>query len=111
MSSALILVIRNLIVDLVARNYAAIVADGRGGRLTESEIGSAIAQYGRTLTVPPEKALLSVDEYPQENAPGQSWIDVPLWTEEEGRSDLTLSVIATKRGETYELRIQDLHVL
>jgi hypothetical protein len=111
MSAALIFAIRSLIVDLVARNYAAIVADGRGGRLTESEIGSAIAEYGRTLTVPPESAFPSVDEYPQHDAPGQSWIDVPLWTKEEGRSDLTLSVIATKCGDTYELRIQDLHVL
>lgn len=111
MSAALILAIRNLIVDLVARNYATIVADGRGGRLTESEIASAITQYGRTLTVPPESALQAVDEYPQDNAPGQSWVDVPLWTKEEGRSDLTLSIIATKRGDTYELRIQDLHVL
>lgn len=111
MSAALIAELRRLLVDLVSDNLAALVADGRIGRLTETEIRAAIAEYGRTLVVPPETALHSADEYPQNSAPNQSWIDVPLWTEEEGRSDLTLSLIATKRGGTYELRIQDLHVL
>ncbi|WP_422652961.1 DUF7668 domain-containing protein [Archangium sp.] len=35
----------------------------------------------------------------------------PLWTREEGRSDLTLSVTAIKQGETYTVEVDDLHVL
>jgi hypothetical protein len=52
-----------------------------------------------------------VDVYDQGEHADSLALDVPLWTSEEGRSDLTLSLTATKRGGDYELEIDDLHVL
>ena len=49
--------------------------------------------------------------YEQTSRPDAVTLDVPLWTREEGRSDLTLSVTAIKQGETYTVEVDDLHVL
>jgi hypothetical protein len=75
--------------------------------LSEAEMRSAIAQYGRTLVPLPENAFDLIDAYPQPDG-RHMLLDIPLWTLEEGRSDLLLG---TKRDGTYEVAIQDLHVL
>lgn len=103
--------VRRLIEDLVAGRYAEIAADGRAGRLTEAELRTAVEQYGRTLVPLPAKGDLLVDIYEQTSQPDAVTLDVPLWTREEGRSDLTLSVTAIKQGETYTVKVDDLHVL
>ena len=43
----------------------------------------------------------------------KSWsVNLPLWTEEEGRSDLTLEMRFTEsEADTYSVEIDDLHVL
>jgi hypothetical protein len=103
--------VRRLIEDLAAGRYAEIVADGRAGRLTEVELRTAVEQYGRTLVPLPFDGELLVDTYEQTSQPAAVTLDVPLWTREEGRSDLTLSVTAIKQGETYTVEVDDLHVL
>ncbi len=103
--------VRRLIEDLAAGRYAEIAADGRAGRLTEAELRAAVEQYGRTLVPLPADGEVLVDIYEQTSQPDAVTLDVPLWTREEGRSDLTLSVTATKQGETYTVEVEDLHVL
>lgn len=103
--------VRRLIEDLVAGRYAEIAADGRAGRLTEAELRTAIEQYGRTLVPLPADGEKLVAIYEQASQPDAVTLDVPLWTREEGRSDLTLSVMAIKQGETYTVEVNDLHVL
>lgn len=103
--------VRRLIEDLAAGRYAAIAADGRAGRLTEAELRTAVEQYGRTLVPLPADGEMLVDIYEQTSQPGVVTLDVPLWTREEGRSDLTLSVTVIKQGETYTVEVDDLHVL
>jgi hypothetical protein len=103
--------VRRLIEDLAAGRYAEIAADGRAGRLTEAELRTAIEQYGRTLVPLPVDGEMLVDIHEQTSQPDTVTLDVPLWTREEGRSDLTLSVTAIKQGETYTVEVDDLHVL
>lgn len=103
--------VRRLIEDLAAERYAEIAADGRAGRLTEAELRTAIEQYGRTLVPLPADGERLVELYEQTSQPGAVSLDVPLWTREEGRSDLTLSVTAIKQGETYIVEVDDLHIL
>ena len=103
--------IGRLIADLVAGRYAEIAADGRAGRLSEDEIRTAVHKYGKTLVPLPDEGWELADEYPQVDAPNTTALDVPLWTKEEGRSDLTLSLTTTKEAETYVVHIDDLHVL
>lgn len=103
--------VRRLVEDLAAGRYAELAADGRAGRLTEAELRTAVARYGRTLVPLPADGEALVDVYEQASPPDTVTLDVPLWTREEGRSDLTLSVTAIKQGETYTVEVDDLHVL
>ena len=103
--------VRRLIEDLAAGRYAELAADGRAGRLTEAELRTAVEQYGRTLVPLPAEGERLVDIYEQTSRPDVVTLEVHLWTGEEGRSDLTLSVTAIKQGETYTVEVDDLHVL
>lgn len=104
--------VRRLIEDLAAGRYGEIAADGRAGRLTEAELRTAVAQYGRTLVPLPADGELLVAIYELTSQPDAVALDVPLWTREEGRSDLTLLVTAIKQGDnTYTVEVDDLHVL
>ena len=103
--------VRQLVKDLVNGHYTEIEADGRIGRLTKDELRRAVAEYGRRLTQLPEGAIEAVDVYPTDGVLNQASVDVPLWTEEEGQSDLTLSVIIREEMDRVTVTISDLHVL
>ncbi len=110
-SSAAVNAIRQLVEDLVAGDYAAIAADGRIGRLTNDELRRAIVQYGKTLVSLPVGGVDAADVYPSDNDPRESAVDLPLWTAEEGRSDLTLSLTVVEGEDGPRVSIDDLHVL
>lgn len=57
----------------------------------------------------PDEAIALIAVYPCD--PDGCALDVTLWTVEEGASDLTLSLSATKVGDGFRLEIEDLHVL
>lgn len=102
--------VEHLVRDLAAGSFDAIGADGRAGRLTAAELRGAVEQYGRTLVPLPTEAWELVELYPAAAGDGVA-LDVPLWTAEEGRSDLTLSLSAVRDGAEFRLSIDDLHVL
>jgi hypothetical protein len=86
----------------------------KGVRLSSEEMKSAIASYGRRLVFPPSGHFQprSIVEVEGEGGPPRWSVYVDLWTAEEGRSDLTLEVtLADTRGDTYEIEIDDIHVL
>lgn len=103
--------IQKLVQDLVEKRYATIAMDGRGGRLSEGELRTAVEEYGRRLVTLPGDAWDLIDIFPHTKEASVFSIDVPLWTAEEGRSDLTLSITATLHGEGCNVVIDDLHVL
>lgn len=103
--------VEKLVTDLVAGAYEQLVVDGRAGRLSAAELESAVRDYGRTLVALPPGAWAFVEEYPQVADVDAVALDVPLWTEEEGRSDLTLSVSARRLGTGFAVAVDDLHVL
>jgi hypothetical protein len=103
--------IRRLVEDLSSGNYGAVEADGRIGRLTLDELRRAVSEYGRTLTPLPGEALELANSYSVEGMEGRTAVDVPLWTVEEGRSDLTLSVTLDEGKDGTTVSIDDLHVL
>jgi hypothetical protein len=110
LAPALVHALRTLVLDLASGRFSQLEAGGRLGRLTAVELRAEIERYGRTLAPLPEGSF-DVDVYPVDGARSASWLDLPLWTEEEGRSDLTLSLVATKDGETYRVEMCDIHVL
>jgi hypothetical protein len=111
LSRASLTAVRELVDDLVAGRFGSIEADGRIGRLTQSEIRRALDEYGRTLVPLPNEAIAAMEILPSNLAPRTFAVDVPLWTAEEGRSDLTLSLTVVENDDGAELTIDDLHVL
>lgn len=103
--------IKDLVHQLVAMNYLELEKDGRNGRLSAAELQQVIVDYGCELIDINSESLALADVYKINNESNQWAIDLPLWTKEEGRSDLTLSInLSVKNGKTY-IAIQDLHVL
>lgn len=102
--------LRNLVHELVIGRYQQLEVDGRAGRLTANELKKAITRYSVHLLDLPDEAFALAHVYRIEE--GDTWmIDLPLWTVEEGRSDLTLQVTSTFDGERWKVAIDDLHVM
>lgn len=103
--------VERLVDDIVAGRFQDLEADGRIGRLTADELRNAVAQYGRTITPLPRECWSLADEFADEARPDELSLDIPLWTVEEGRSDLTLSVSCRRDRTGIFVAIDDLHVL
>lgn len=100
------------IVDaLVQGDFDALDADRRSGRVGAAGLRRAVAEYGRTLVELPEDAYALAQAGPVTTRPGEWWIVVPMWTAEEGRSDLSLELSAIPTGEGHRFEVRDLHVL
>lgn len=110
MDTALQNEVEQLVSDLAAGRFDTIGADGRAGRLTAAELRRAVEEYGKALVPLPAEAWGLVELYPTSDG-GRVALDVPLWTAEEGRSDLTLSLSAVRSGTRFQISIDDLHVL
>lgn len=112
MDESLIPAVREVVERLVDREFAILEADGRSGRLTASDLVRALDGYGRTLVRIPEEGWALADSYKLEGPPATFSIDLPLWTLEEGRSDLTLSISVSRVSENRVIAtIEDIHVL
>jgi hypothetical protein len=97
---------------LVRGEYDSAVSACVNSRLTAEGLHNVIANYGRTLTFPPANAYENLDAVRVSKASNPTWtVDLPLWTIEEGRSDLTLQLTIFIVGENINAEIDDLHVL
>lgn len=97
---------------LVAGDYQLVANLTKGTRLTTEDIGQAIRRYGRTLVNSPEEQSSMMDVVEIRDSERRRWsIRVPLWTKEEGRSDLTLELTAIEGDDLIELELDDIHVL
>lgn len=103
--------VKTLVEALVAKRYAELEADGRSGRVTAEELRRTIEEYGRVLVPVPKEAFQLADVFEVTGDEGGWAIDLPLWTKEEGRSDLTLSLSTQLQGGEVKIEIDDLHVL
>ena len=94
--------VRKIVQWLVECDYDAIVNYTNGHRLPAKEIRFAIEDYGRKLVMVPENQFENLDVIEVTKACPREWsVRCPLWTLEEGRSDLTLemSIIDTSQEE------------
>jgi hypothetical protein len=102
--------IERLVANLAAGRFDEAVAAGRSPRLSSADLERGIGEYGRTLVPLPAGWQEFAWRYGVAAGP-TSAIDVDLWTEEEGRSDLTLQLNAWRNGGEWVLDITDLRVL
>lgn len=103
--------VRKVIELLVSRQYAKVEAITGGIRLKAPEIAGAIAEYGRKLIPVPEQGLDLMDVVRVHGALPPKWTArIPLWTEEEGRSDLSVELTLIKDGQDFKIELDDIHV-
>jgi hypothetical protein len=103
-----------VVIDLLIRGeYGVIEKMTQGRRLSAAELEDAVTSYGRRLVGPPDGWLNLVDVVPIDEGELSSFFAaVPLWTEEEGRSDLTVELRLTEIAQqVYDTEVLDLHVL
>lgn len=105
--------IRVIVELLVRREYDAIARLTHCRRLSASDLQHAVLSYGRKLARPPDGWIDLVDVVPIDDREQAAFFAaVPLWTEEEGRSDLTLELrLSEFAPQLYDTEVLDVHVL
>lgn len=84
---------KHVIQMLVNGDYDEVVRFTNGARLPKEEIEYAISDYGCSLVIPPEEAYDELDIIEVDNPIQREWsVRSPLWTKEEGRSDLSIEL-------------------
>jgi hypothetical protein len=99
---------------LVAGDFSELEQLTAGRRLSADEIRHAVEEYGRQLVLPPPGSLADdVDVVTVAGATPVRWSVVcSLWTEEEGRSDLSLELTLIDQGAAcLVVEIDNIHVL
>jgi len=109
----IILTIKKIVGLLVQKKYPEIEQLSCGVRLTAEEISQAICDYDGILILPPENDFNNVDVIEITESKPRSWsVRYDLWTEEEGRSDLSLEVtLIDSKDEVMGVELDNLHVL
>jgi hypothetical protein len=103
--------IRALVDMLVKGHSDQLERDGKSGRLSSHELKEALQVHGRTIIALPDEAFRLAEVYPVKGQNATWAVDVPLWTAEEGRSDLVLSLTVSDSQDGVRLEIDDLHTL
>ncbi len=103
--------IRDLVGALVRGDFDALDQDGRSGRVGGDGLRRAIGEYGQTLVDLPDEAFDLTEAGSVAGRPDEWWIVVPMWTAEEGRSDLSLELAALPTQDAHRFEVTDLHVL
>jgi len=106
-------ILQKLMRHLVRKDYLEIERMTNGIRLRGIEIDQAIKSYGRNLVAPEESHFDLMHIVEIENKDQRRWsVVIPLCTEEEGRSDLTLEATIVETGlDKYLLELDGIHVL
>jgi hypothetical protein len=102
------------VVDLLARKeYETVERMTQGIRMSAKDIAEAIAAYGRTLTPPdPSTWWPLVTVTPVTGESGKYHVAAPLWTKEEGPSDLTVELWLNEFApELFRPALLNIHVL
>jgi hypothetical protein len=99
---------------LVAGRYIELATLSQSVRLTATELESAVTGYGRTLVLPSGHAK-SPDFVRVERVGPERWsVVAPLYTLEEGLSDLSLELTLVRDSGAkfgYRVELDNLHVM
>jgi hypothetical protein len=104
----------SIVVGLLVRGeFSVIEAMTQGRYLSADQMQAAIADYGLTLVLPPPEAWDELEVIQSERVDRPTFhVDFPLWTEEEGRSDLTLQLELAELGDgLYQVSVIGIHAL
>ena len=95
---------------LVEKDYRELEKRSNGIRLSAHDMERAIKEYNCQLIMPPPDGYELMDVI--EAHGDEKWsVVMPLWSQEEGRSDLSIELTLIKHGDSFNFEIDDLHVL
>ena len=104
--------VQGLVRRLARGDYEGLVAACEKSRLSAADLERAVTEYGAKLAVPPKAMYRELDAVQVRSASVPTWsVRVPLWTEEEGRSDLTLELTISLGPSGPSVELDDLRVL
>jgi len=103
--------VADIVAALVRGDYESLDTDDRSGRVGADGLRRSVTEYGRTLVELPNVAFDLAESGEVSMRSGAWWVVVPLWTVEEGRSDLSLELSAIPIDGGHRFEIDDLHVL
>jgi hypothetical protein len=96
---------------LAGKDYTGALAHCARSRLSAADLQTVIEDYGRSVVLPPKDVHEFVDAVRVVGADKSTWsVRVPLWTLEEGRSDLTLELTIRITESGVLIDLDDLHV-
>jgi hypothetical protein len=101
------------VVDLlVDRDYAAVERLTQGTRCSAAVMEKAVLDYGKRLVRPPDDAFAALGPIRVRTDGPEQWsVVMPLWTHEEGLSDLHVSLTLVGRPTGgYRVELDDIHV-
>jgi hypothetical protein len=106
-------IVGEIVSHLALAEYEHVKAMAPRSRITPEQMRNAVTQYGRCLVPLPVSAYETIDYVAVLGSAPPAWsVVVPLFTQEEGRSDLSLELQLVRAATgIYEVEIDDLHVL
>jgi hypothetical protein len=102
------------VTDLLAlESYEKLEKLSNGSRLSAIEMEQAITEYGKTILPLPIPGYEKIDVFEVISSNPRKWsVNVPVYTREEGESDLTLELtLIDTSNEIYGIEVDDIHVL
>lgn len=103
---------RHVLTLLAEKRYGDLEQLTRGIRLGASDISNAVTGYGKTITSPPNDLFQFMDIIEVKSSLSRRWsVSIPVWTLEEGRSDLSAELTLIEDNGSLRVEFDDLHVL
>jgi len=103
-----------VVTDYLAKpKYDELVNLSNGDRLSADDIEYRVKDYGRSITELPGEGYQKIDVIEIDNSNPREWsVNVPIYTKEEGMSDLTLELtLIDSISVIYGVEFDNLHVL
>ena len=98
---------------LSEKKYKEIESLCNGVRLKADQIACAVNEYGRNIVSLPNEGFEKLDIIEVTDSNPKEWsVNVPIYTSEEGKSDLTLELsLIDSTSDIYKIEVDNLHVL
>jgi len=111
MTNDILPVLRDIMIKIEAKDYEKVVSYCSASRLTAEDIKIVVNEYGKSFMVPPPSAFEIVDAVLVRDTDLPTWsLRVPLWSKEEGRSDLEMQLTVRQRGKRWDVELDDMLV-
>lgn len=102
---------RPILNRILRGDYEGAVARCSMSRCTAEDLRRVVMEYPATFIEPPADAYVELNAVEVTVANEPTWdVCIPLWTREEGRSDLTLTVWIIDVGGRLTVELLSLHV-